>query len=92
MSDLVAKLEQRSAAKLAELTAAEAAAKDRVNLVQQHIYADPTARLLMLPTRPAVLWFAVVGLFAMLLGVLLHAVSPQCLEGVKAVLAKITRQ
>jgi hypothetical protein len=77
---------------MAELTAAEAAAADRVELVQQHIHADPAARLLLLTTRTGVLRYAVVGLLAMLLGVLLHAVSPQCLEGAKALLAKITRQ
>jgi hypothetical protein len=94
VSAIIAELEEESAQKLADLAAAEAAAKGRVDIVQKRIDADPTARLLMFARgarRPAVLYYAVVGVCAMLLGALLHAVSPQCLEGVKALIARFNR-
>lgn len=80
---------------LANLTAEEARAADRCRLVQQHIDADPSARRIMFSRayrRPSALRYVLVAFGAMLLGAALQLVSPQCLEGVRAFVARLSHQ
>lgn len=92
---LIQALEADAAVQLANLTAAEARAADRCRLVQAHIDADPTARLALFYRgcrRPNLLRYLIVGVAALVMGVVLQAVSPQCLEGVKAFVASLGRK
>lgn len=97
MQLLLGALEAEAAVQLANLTAAEAAAADRCRLVQGAIAKDPSALIILFYRgcrRPGSNWLRclLVGLGALLMGVVLQAVSPQCLQGVQAFIAGLGRK
>jgi hypothetical protein len=94
---LLGALEAEAAVQLANLTAAEAAAADRCRLVQSAIAKDPSALIILFyrgVRRPGSSWLRclLVGLGALLMGGVLQAVSPQCLQGVQVFIAGLGRK
>lgn len=95
MSGMLESLKRKDAREIRQLKAADAAAAGRVYLVQTYIDQDPVA-LLMQKYRGYGRWgvvrWVLLVLVPVVLGVVLHLTSPQCLEVVKAALASLFRK